>query len=148
MLDIQLIEVEMTYSLRHQVLRPHQSIQECMYDTDHAEGASHVGAFDCRGKLVSIASFYIDNHPDFAAEKQYRLRGMATLEEFRGQGAGAAIVRYAEEKLQEQGFQLLWCMARTSAQGYYRKLGFETHGEVFDYPPIGPHIVMYKKLND
>jgi hypothetical protein len=31
-------------------------------------------------------------------------------------------------------------------QEYYQKLEFKPHGDVFDYPPIGPHIVMYKKL--
>ncbi|KJE31387.1 putative yitI [Bacillus licheniformis] len=30
--------------------------------------------------------------------------------------------------------------------GYYEKLGFSEQGEVYDIPPIGPHILMYKKL--
>lgn len=35
---------------------------------------------------------------------------------------------------------------RISVQKYYRKLSFKIHGEVLDYPPIGPHIIMYKNL--
>ncbi|OIK16179.1 hypothetical protein BIV60_05940 [Bacillus sp. MUM 116] len=45
-----------------------------------------------------------------------------------------------------ESVDLLWCKGRTTVQEYYMKLGFEAHGDVFDYPPIGPHIVMVKKL--
>lgn len=145
MFDVRKIEPEMTYSLRHSILRPHQAFEDCKYDTDHQEHAFHVGAF-YNGKLISIASFYIENHPDFSIEKQYRLRAMATLEGFRRLGAGRSVVSYAENLIKEQGVDFLWCKARTTAQGYYSKLGFKTYGNVFDYPPIGLHIIMYKKL--
>jgi predicted GNAT family N-acyltransferase len=145
MLEVSKIEPEMTYSLRHSVLRPHQTVEDCKYDTDHQDYAFHVGAF-YQGKLISIASFCVEMNPDFSIKRQYRLRGMATLEEFRKLGAGKAIVTFAENLIKEQGFECLWCKGRTNVQEYYNKLGFIAHGEVFDYPPIGPHIVMYKKL--
>ncbi|MEH7523403.1 GNAT family N-acetyltransferase [Bacillus sp. JJ1503] len=145
MLEVRKITPEMTYSTRHTVLRPHQTIEDCKYDTDHEPGALHVGAFS-QGRLISIASFCIERNPDFSIEMQYRLRGMATLEEFRNLGAGKLIVAYAENLIKAQGFDLIWCNARTSVEQYYNRLGFNIHGEVFDYPPIGPHIVMYKKL--
>ncbi|MBI0577271.1 GNAT family N-acetyltransferase [Neobacillus cucumis] len=145
MLEVRLIPSEMTYSLRHIVLRPHQTMEDCKYDTDHEEDAFHVGAFH-REKLISIASFCVENNPDFLIERQYRLRAMATLEENRKLGAGRAVVSYAENLLKKQGIALLWCKGRTSVQEYYMRLGFEAHGDVFEYPPIGPHIVMYKKL--
>ncbi|WP_338030853.1 GNAT family N-acetyltransferase [Cytobacillus citreus] len=72
------------------------------------------------------------------------MRGMVTLEEFRKLGTGRLLVTFAENLIKEQGFDLLWCKARTTVQEYYNKLGFKVHGETFDYPPIGPHIVMYK----
>jgi GNAT superfamily N-acetyltransferase len=145
MLEVRKIKPEMTYSLRHRVLRPHQTLEDCIYDTDHEAHAFHVGAF-YQGKLISIASFCVEKNPDFANEMQYRIRGMATLEEFRNLGAGRAVVNYAENLLKDQGIDFLWCKGRTTVQEYYNKLGFNIHGEVFDYPPIGPHIVMYKKL--
>ncbi|QED46582.1 GNAT family N-acetyltransferase [Cytobacillus dafuensis] len=145
MIDVLKIKPEMTYSLRHSVLRPHQTVEDCKYDTDHEAGAFHVGAF-YQGELISIASFCVEKNPDFKIEKQYRLRGMATLEEFRKLGAGRSLVTFSESLIKEQGFDLLWCKARTTVQEYYNKLGFKVHGEIFDYPPIGPHIVMYKKL--
>ncbi|MFO1445346.1 GNAT family N-acetyltransferase [Bacillus sp. Bva_UNVM-123] len=145
MIDVRTIKPEMTYSLRHSVLRPHQTIDDCKYETDHEDGAFHIGAF-YEGKLISIASFCLERNPDFPDDKQYRLRGMATLEDYRKLGAGRAIVAYFESLIKDKEVHLIWCKARTTVQAYYNKLGFIEQGEVFDYPPIGPHIVMYKKL--
>lgn len=145
MLEVKLIEPEMTYSLRHNVLRPSQRIEDSIYDTDHEEDAFHIGAF-FQGKLISVASFIIDRNPDFPMERQYRLRQMATLEEYRKLGAGRAVVIFAEKIIKERGFDFIWCKGRTTVQKYYENLGFKPHGDVFDYPPIGPHIVMYKQL--
>jgi GNAT superfamily N-acetyltransferase len=146
MLDVRRVVPEMTYNLRHTVLRPNQSIEDSMYETDYEEDAFHVGAF-YQGKLISVASFITEKNPDFPIEKQYRLRQMATLEEFRKFGAGRAVVNFAENIIKERGFDFLWCKGRTTVQEYYEKLGFDPHGDVFDYPPIGLHIVMCKKLS-
>ena len=145
-MEVRIIEPEMTYSLRHMILRPSQSIEDSIYDTDHEEDAFHVGAF-FQGKLISVASFIIDRNPHFPTERQYRLRQMATLEEYRTLGAGRAVVYFAENILKSRGCSLLWCKGRTTVQKYYENLGFKSHGDVFDYPPIGPHIVMYKELS-
>ncbi|WP_422484944.1 GNAT family N-acetyltransferase [Gudongella sp. DL1XJH-153] len=145
MIEIRRIEPRMTYSIRHSVLRPHQTLEDCKYDTDFGDNTFHVGAF-YQGKLISVASFCMERHPEFPVEKQYRLRAMATLEDFRRLGAGRLVVNYAEDIIKEQGVNFLWCKGRTDVQEYYRKLGFEAYGKVFDYPPIGPHIIMYKNL--
>ncbi|MEH7225997.1 GNAT family N-acetyltransferase [Bacillus sp. JJ1566] len=145
MLVVKKIHPEMTYELRHNILRPHQPKEACMYDTDYQEGGFHFGAF-YEGKLISVASFCPELNLELSSKKQYRLRAMATLEEFRKLGAGRKVVSFAESILKEMDTEILWCMGRTSVQGYYEKLGFKPHGEVFDYPPIGPHIVMVKQL--
>lgn len=145
MFEIRKINPEMTYSIRHRILRPHQTFENCKYDTDYEENAFHVGAF-YKGRLVSVASFCVEKHPDFPTETHYRLRAMATLEAFRKLGAGRAVVNFAKDLLKGRGIKFLWCKGRITVQKYYEKLGFKTYGEVFDYPPIGPHIIMYKKL--
>ena len=145
MIVVRKIDPEMTYTIRHTVLRPHQTIEDSKYDSDHEEDTFHVGAF-YQGSLISIASFIVDRNSDFPIERQYRLRQMATLEEFRKLSAGRAVVNYAENLIIEQGIDFLWCKGRTNVQEYYSNLGFKEHGEVFDYPPIGPHIVMCKNL--
>lgn len=119
--------------------------EACKYTTDYEEDAFHLGAF-YEGRLISIASFCIESHPELHAERQYRLRAMATLQEYRKLGAGRAVVSFAESIIKERDFDLLWCKGRTSVQEYYERLGFRAYGEVFDYPPIGPHIIMYKNI--
>lgn len=145
MFEIMTINPELTLDIRQKVLRPYQSALECIYDTDHKEGSFHVGAFH-HGTLISVASFCVETNHELSMENQYRLRAMATLEEYRRLGAGRLVVKYAEGILKEYGTELLWCMARTTVQEYYSNLDFTAHGEVFDYPPIGPHIIMYKFL--
>ena len=146
MIEIRKITPEMTYDIRHSVLRPQQAIQDCKYETDNEYGAFHFGAFN-QGMLISVVSFCLEKHPEFSIEKQYRLRAMATLEGFRNLGAGRLLVNYAEDLIKQQGITFLWCKGRTTVQGYYNKLGFKAYGEVFDYPPIGAHIIMYKELD-
>lgn len=98
----------MTYTLRQSVLRPNQSIEESMYESDHEKESFHVGAF-YEGKLVSTVSFIIENNAALSKEQQYRLRQMATLEEYRKLGAGRAIISFAENIINERDVNLLWC---------------------------------------
>ncbi|QBJ81676.1 GNAT family N-acetyltransferase [Bacillus subtilis] len=145
MLEVKTISAEDTYEIRHRILRPHQSIEQCKYEEDHAKGSFHLGAF-FEGKLISIASFSPQNQPLITESPAYRLRGMATLEGYRDQKGGSTLIKHAEEKLAENGVQAVWCNARSHVKGYYSKLGWEELGEPFEIPGIGTHIIMYKKL--
>ncbi|MFB0636628.1 GNAT family N-acetyltransferase [Bacillus rugosus] len=145
MLEVKTISAEDTYEIRHRILRPHQSIEQCKYEQDHAEGTFHLGAF-YEGTLISIASFFPQKQPLITASSAYRLRGMATLEGYRDQKAGSTLIKYAEQKLADRGVQAVWCNARHHVKGYYAKLGWEELGEPFEIPGIGTHIVMYKTL--
>lgn len=145
MFDVKEIAPEMTFDIRHTVLRPHQSLNDCIYNTDFFNDSFHVGLFH-KEQLVSIASFNLERHPSINSDKQYHLRAMATLPSYRNMGAGRAVVNYAEERLKLNGFEIIWCNGRTSVQCYYEKLGFKSYGDIFDYPGLGPHIVMYKEL--
>ena len=145
MFEIRLIEVEMAYGVRNKVLRPNLTIEECTYEIDNLQGTFHVGAF-YKDNLASIATFSLENHPDFNMERQYRLRGMATLPEFRKLGAGSLLINYAVDLIKQENINFLWCQGRTSVQSYYEKLGFKMHGEIFSYEPSGDHLIMYKEL--
>jgi len=123
----------------------HQTIEDCKYDTDNKEGAFHVGGF-YQGKLITVASFCLENNPFFSEGKQYRLRAMVSLEEYRNLGAGRSVVQYGESLIKEKNIRLLWCKGRTAVQEYFSKLGFKPYDAVFGYSPIGPYIIMYKEL--
>ncbi len=133
------------YAIRHEVLRPNQSIEDCKYPGDFDEQSFHLGAFD--SELIGIASFYLESNSEFTDSKQYRLRGMATLPTHRGRGIASKLLNHAIEDLKAQGIDLLWCNARVSAEGFYKKLGFQKIGNQFEIELIGPHYVYFKKLS-
>ena len=144
-MEVKRIQARDTISLRHTILRPNQTREDCHYPNDSDQASFHLGVYD-EDNLISVGSFYREAHPDVPSGVQYRLRGMATKQEDQGKGAGTMIINKALDLLQSLDADYLWCNARISAQGYYDQLGFIQAGEVFDIPPIGPHIISYKKI--
>ncbi len=144
-LDILRINASDTYSIRQQMLRPGRPRQTCVFEDDEAEQSFHLGGF-VDAHLVSVASFYFERHSNFEDPYQYQLRGMATLPEYQGQGFSSALLKMAFPIIEQNLCTLLWCHARTSAQGYYQKVGFEKIGEPFEVEDIGPHVLMFKKI--
>lgn len=134
-----------TLLLRQKVLKPFLLPEECVNPGDDLPTTYHLGLFHAQ-KLISVATFLREPHPDFAAGAPYRLRGMATDETYRGQGFGQSLLLHAFQSLREERCDLLWCNARIRAFPFYEKLGFRAHGELFELPRIGPHKVMYKHL--
>ncbi|MDD0852285.1 GNAT family N-acetyltransferase [Halobacteriovorax sp. GB3] len=134
-----------THNIRKQVLAPHLPLEKCVFEGDEEEQTFHLGAF-VDGKLVSIASFFYHKNDTFEEENQFQLRGMATLEEHRGKGLSSELLKVAFPVIKQNFCNLVWCDARTSAQGFYQQVGFEKTGEVFNVEDIGEHILMYKNL--
>ena len=130
-----------THPIRHRMLRPHGTIEDCIFKGDTDELTFHLGAFVDK-KLVSVASFYFERNPVFPDPYQFRLRGMATLPEYQGQGLSSALLRTAFPLIKQNQCTLLWCNARKAALGFYTKVGFQPYDEEFDIPQIGPHFLM------
>jgi ribosomal protein S18 acetylase RimI-like enzyme len=142
---IKFIKAPDTWPLRHRVLRPHQTIEDCDYPNDRNPESFHLGVF-IGEHLIGVGSFYAEKNDALRGWKQYRLRGMAMHPEFRGQGAGAKLMRFALEHLRAQRADLLWCNARESAKGFYTKLGFAIQGDAFSVEGLGEHFVMHHRL--
>ncbi len=130
-----------TYPIRHKMLRPNGTMEDCMFQGDNDEMTFHLGAFVDK-KLVSVASFYFENHPSFPDAYQYRLRGMATLPEHQGQGLSSSLMRTAFPVIKQNQCTLLWCNAREKAMGFYIKVGFQSSGELFTIRNVGKHMLM------
>ena len=128
--------------LRHSVLRPGQAYLETRYPGDDA--GVHFGAFD-GDRLVGIASLYQEDRAGGPAGG-WRLRGMATDPGVRGAGFGAALLAACVEHVAGAGGSELWCNARMSAVGFYRRAGFEVVSEEFEVPGIGTHVVMTRSV--
>ena len=134
-----------TFQIRQQMLRPRESIDQCVFTGDENEQSFHLGAFK-EGKLISVASFYFEKHPDLAEPYQFRLRGMATLNEYQHQGLSRELLKTAFPIIKQNLCTVLWCNAREAAIGFYQKVGFEKVGKKFDIPGVGPHILMFKSV--
>lgn len=135
-----------TYPIRHKMLRPNGTVEDCMFQGDNDELTFHLGAFVDK-KLVSVASFYFEKHPAFSDTYQYRLRGMATLSEYQGRGLSSALLRTAFPVIKQNQCTLLWCNAREKALGFYTKVGFSPSGELFNIQNIGKHMLMSIKID-
>lgn len=145
MIEIKFISTEETYEIRKEILRRNITLTEKNED-DFDESTFHLGAF-IDTKLVSVATFMQNNHHYFDGF-QYRLRGMATLDEYQGKGFGRKLISRAEEVLKEKNMDVLWCNARVVALDFYKKSGFKIKGSKFDITLIGNHYVMYKILKN
>ena len=135
-----------THPLRHKMLRPNGTNEDCIFHGDYDELTFHLGAFVDK-KLVSVASFYFERNDKFPEAHQYRLRGMATAQEHQGQGLSSALLRTAFPVIKQNQCTLLWCNAREKAVGFYEKVGFVSSGELFSLPNIGKHILMSIKID-
>lgn len=134
-----------TRPLRRAILRPHQRAEELLYTADDDPQSFHLGAFD-GAELISVASFLFDSHPDFDDSRQFRIRGMATLADYRGRGIGMKLLDSGLKRIKGEGVEFVWCNARETAFQFYEKAGFAYFGEMFEPPGIGPHKVMWKRL--
>ncbi len=145
-MDILRINPADTYEVRSKMLRPGLPLSSCKFDNDDEDQTFHLGAFS-EGKLVSVASFYFENHKDISGhEYQYRLRGMATLTEHQGKGMSKALLKMAFPIIKQNLCTVLWCNAKTTAEGFYKTVGFETLTEVFEIDGVGPHVLMKKEI--
>jgi len=137
---IRVLSAEEVRPLRQRELRPNQAYEETAYPGDDLAETVHLGAFDGE-RLVGIASLYCEDRLD-APNPGWRLRGMATAADVRGAGFGAALLAACVEHVAASEGAELWCNARMTAVGFYRRAGFEVVSDEFDVPGIGAHVVM------
>ncbi len=112
-----------------------------------AELASHeppdafaVGAFES-DRLVAVGLIGPEGEPG-----EWRVRGMATLPEMRGRGAGGAILEALLDHAREHGATAVWANVRTPARTLYERAGLDVASDQFELPEIGPHVVMRTRL--
>jgi GNAT superfamily N-acetyltransferase len=120
-------------SFRDRVLRLGTSPGQSIYSGDDAPDTLHLGAF-VGGQLVSAATICREPMSSTSTTNSWRLRGMATLEEFRGKGWGKHLGAHCVRYVISQGGTRVWCTARMSASRFYHNLGFKKHGEPFRLP--------------
>ena len=142
---IKFITADDVLPLRNEVLREGRlTPDECRFENDDAEGSFHLGYY-AGDELACVASFHPKNYEGFEG-KAYQLRGMATAETYRGKGYGNMLVNFAITYMRGQKVNYVWCNARKKAVKFYLGLGFEIISPEFEVHGIGPHHVMYVKI--
>jgi predicted GNAT family N-acyltransferase len=76
-----------------------------------------------------------------------RIGRLAVLPDWRGQGAGSALLEYFLELARKKGFAAVTLHAQTRATAFYARHGFKAHGEEFMDAGI-PHVEMFRGLGD
>jgi len=121
MLSIEQITPELTWRLRRDVLYPSKKLFEMEMDEDTY--GTHFGIFK-DVKLAGVISLF-QNGTDF----QFRKLAIDPL--LQKTGIGNSLLQYVTDYAQENGGTRIWCNARVTAIGFYRKAGFSESGELF-----------------
>lgn len=129
--------------IRQAVLRPHQKAEDCIFNNDTDSTSFHLGAYR-NDLLVGIATFISEQKSQFEFDIQYRLRGMAVLQEFQRHGIGKLLLSRGEDLLKKKNCSLIWCNGRINAVTFYQNNAFMIKGDKFDIPGIGFHYLLYK----
>jgi GNAT superfamily N-acetyltransferase len=143
------VAVARTLPLRRAVLRPHLPAADPYLPPD-ATASSTVAyaALDRHGEVIGAAVLTPDEPPfGSTAGRAWRLRGMAVAPQQRNRGIGGALLAAHIAHVAGLGGGILWCNARIAARGLYERGGMSAWGEVFEEPLIGPHIVMWRRVN-
>ena len=143
MIEVKKIQAIETYPIRLVVLRKNIPLPY-EFNGDLDEGTFHLGAF--KNNILIAVSSYMKVENSNLKGAQYQLRGMATLNEYQGFGAGKLMLQKTFSILKELKINYLWCNARVVAVKFYEKQGFNTFGEKFDIRYIGHHYAMFKKI--
>ena len=139
------IAADAAFPLRAKILRAALPPEHSRYEQDDWPETMHLGGF-VDGHLVCVASFLPDAPDGGEAEGVYRLRGMVTVPERRGQGIGGAVLGRGIAELTAIGARILWCNGRAGAEGFYRRHGFRRVGAKFETPGTGPHYRFLRPL--
>ncbi len=116
--------------LRDRVLSADGPASRSIYPGDDAPDTLHLGAF-VNGRLAAVATVCHESKPGTSDANEWRLRGMATLEEFRGRGLGKRLAERCVAHAADSQGTLIWCTARMTTVSFYRPLGFMEQGESF-----------------
>jgi predicted GNAT family N-acyltransferase len=137
-LEVRRVTAADTADLRRRVLRGGRPVA---LPGDDDPTAVHVGVYD-GDRLVGTGNVRREPAPWSPGVPAWRLRGMATEEDRRGEGVGERVLRALVAHCRDSGGGELWCNARTPARTFYRRAGFTEVGEEWDDPEIGPHVRM------
>ena len=124
--------------LRHEIMRVPLGLSLYDEDLEAEKDQFHFGLY-LGGALTAVGVLQ-----DQGQGVAY-LRQIAVQPLFQGYGLGKQLLLHLEAFAQQRGFRRLTMHARSSAKGFYEKLGYRTQGAEFIQVTI-PHQIMEKDL--
>jgi predicted GNAT family N-acyltransferase len=107
-----------------------------------AYGSEFAVAVDANGGLLGAARLLPS-----PGETSRQVRQVVVGEQARGLGVGRLLMEALHALAAEEGTCEVWLRARSSAAGFYERLGYERCGEEFISELTGiPHVEMRKRL--
>lgn len=131
--DIRAIAARDTTALRDAVLRPGLPPGGSIYPGDDAADTLHFGAF-IGSTLAAVATLCREPMPGEQSTTSWRLRGMATLPDYRDRGLGKGLAQRCIAYGAKQEGTIVWCTSRTATVPFYQVLGFVECSESFRLP--------------
>jgi GNAT superfamily N-acetyltransferase len=113
--QIEQIRDDLTWRIRQEAMYPDLPINAVRLEND-AEGI-HFGLF-ADDQLTSVVSL-------FNKGTIYQFRKFATITQAQGKGFGSLLLAHIIGYMKTMGATKIWCNARVSAAGFYRKFGFQ-----------------------
>lgn len=106
--------------------------------------------FDDTDDIATHIVMYLDNNPVgccrlYKQENEYHIGRIAVLKPYRGKGYGEKILLEAEKVAKKMGADSISLSAQVRASGFYEKLGYKKHGEIY-FDEYCEHIAMKKDI--
>ncbi|MGH7988002.1 MAG: GNAT family N-acetyltransferase [Candidatus Binataceae bacterium] len=131
-------QIERAHAIRRRVFIEEQHVpEELELDEDDAR-ALHVLALDASDTAVGCGRMVA--HGD-----EVKIGRMAVLRERRGQGIGRRILEFLMEAAKARGYCGAMLHAQVAVEGFYRKSGYRSIGDVFEEAGI-MHRLMRRDL--
>jgi ribosomal protein S18 acetylase RimI-like enzyme len=131
-------EYQQMVQLRIDLLRKPLGLSLTAEELEKEKEEILIGAFEDDKMLGCCMLIKNDN-------RTVRLRQMAVINNLQGKGIGRALMQFAENIARDRGFRKITMHARTTAIGFYEKLGYSVSGPEFEEVTI-PHYIMEKML--
>ena len=109
------VPAEVVWPVRHQVMYPELDFEEIKLPAD--ETGLHLALYEGQ-KVINVVSLFIE-------KKSLQFRKFATLDDYQGKGYGSALLQHVIDLAKKEGFNRLWCNARTTAAPFYQRFGFK-----------------------
>ena len=123
--------------IRKKVFVEEQQVPEELEWDDEDERSYHVLLFAPDGTPIGTGRLLRDG----------RIGRMAVLKEWRGRGAGSALMVFLLSLARRMGIDEVTLHAQTHAAGFYAKHGFRAEGEAFMEAGI-PHVLMSRTMSE